>query len=301
MKNTWMTDRIFLSLSIPHLPEKQAEFEKCLIQEGCREPIIVWNGVIVDGYKRYRLCCDEGIDYTVEDMNFPSEEEVVSWVCRRRIPLYDKTSAACRYLVGRLYTAQKQVYQTDKKLPEEERTIRLNPPRHRVSCFIGEELHLHRSTVEFYGAYAASMDQIADKSWQLFQALLSGRVKLTAKEIYECAAMSEWRIKSFCRKNFEMYESGNNSEKIRSKRKKETVSEPVYETPLAVGIKEMPAYDPDMELKGLTLTIPTWIMAIRRVENKTGEATELARKQLSNNLNQLREEIDKILGAIDYG
>lgn len=98
-----------------------------------------------------------------------------------------------------------------------------------------------------------------------------------------------------------MYENTDSSEKIRNRRTKEIAPEIEYETPLVVGIKEMPAYDPDMELRGLTLTIPTWIMAIRRVENKTVEATELAKRQLSNNLNQLREEIDRILGVIDHG
>lgn len=301
MKNTLITDRTFLSLSIPYPPDKQTELEKSLMRNGCREPVIAWNGVIIDGYKRYRFCCDEGIDYTVEDMDFPSEEEAVSWICRKRIPLCEKLTPAYRYLIGRLYIAQKQVYQIDKKLPEEERTILLHPPRRRVSCFIGEETSLGRSTVEAYSMYTESMDRIADKSWQLFQALLSGSVKLTTKEIHTCAAMSEWRIKSFCKKKFDMYENTDSSEKIRNRRKKEIAPEIEYETPLVVGIKEMPAYDPDMELRGLTLTIPTWIMAISRVENKTVEATELAKRQLSNNLNQLREEIDRILGVIDHG
>lgn len=32
-------------------------------------------------------------------------------------------------------------------------------------------------------------------------------------------------------------------------------------TPLEVGIKEMPMFDPDMEFRGLALTIPTWMNA----------------------------------------
>lgn len=301
MKNTLMTNRTFLSLSIPYLPDKQTEFEKALMRDGCRKPILVWNGVIIDGYKRYRFCCDEGIEYTVEDMEFPSEEEAVSWICRKRIPLCDKLTPAYRYLIGRLYIAQKQIFQTDKKLPEEERMIHFNTHRHRISCLVGEETNLFRSTIEAYGSYTESMNQIADKSWQLFQALLSGSVKLTAKEIHACAEMSEWRIKSFCRKKFDMSDNGYNPEKIRNRKRKEPAQEPEYETPLVVGIKEMPVYDPDMELRGLTLTISTWIMAIRRVEDKTGGATELAKKQLAGSLNQLKEEIDEMLGVINHG
>ena len=52
------------------------------------EPVVVWNGVIIDGYKRYRICTAEGIDFEYREMQFPSEEEAVSWVCRKRIPQY---------------------------------------------------------------------------------------------------------------------------------------------------------------------------------------------------------------------
>lgn len=301
MKNTLMTDRAFLSLSIPFPPEQQAEFEKDLIQNGCMEPIITWNGVIIDGYKRYRLCCDEGIEYTVEEMIFPSEEEAICWVCRRRIPQYDKLTAAYRYLVGKLYAAQKIIYHAEQKLPEEQRTVRLDPSWDRVSLLIAEELNIHRATIESYGMYAAAMDQIADKSWQLFQAILAGAIRMSYKETQSCASMSEWRIKEFCKKNYAMYVSRDKAEKIRQRQKRDAHEEHAAETPLAVGVKEMPVYDPDMELKGLMLTIPTWIMVIRRVENKTEQATEQAKVQLSSSLKQLREQIDEMLGVIGNG
>lgn len=39
--------------------------------------------------------------------------------------------------------------------------------------------------------------------------------------------------------------------------------------PLEMGIKEMPVFDPDMEFRGLALTIPTWMNAIARTRAKT--------------------------------
>ena len=73
------------------------------------------------------------------------------------------------------------------------------------------------------------------------------------------------------------------------------------EIPLSVGIKQMPTYDPDMELRGLTLTVPTWSMAMTRVEGKTGQATEKAKEQLAGSLVNLEEHIEKLLGVIGYG
>ena len=72
------------------------------------------------------------------------------------------------------------------------------------------------------------------------------------------------------------------------------------ETPLITGIKEMPAYDPDMELKGLNLTIPTWIGVIARAETKMNVelATARAKEQLTANLMRLREQVSHTLEVL---
>ena len=70
---------------------------------------------------------------------------------------------------------------------------------------------------------------------------------------------------------------------------------------LTTGIKEMPAFDPDMEIRGVTLTIPTWIASIARAEQKTDMslATDYAKKQLAEGLLRLKAQIQKTLEAIE--
>ena len=148
------TDEMFLCLSIPLPPEQDSGLERSLMREGCKEPITTWNGVIIDGHKRYRFCMEEGIEFDVEETRFSSAEEAVSWVCRKRIPNYNKMTPAFRYLVGKLYTAQKQIYHAGKKLPEGNRPLRLDPGWDRVSYLVAIELHLHRATVALVKAPA---------------------------------------------------------------------------------------------------------------------------------------------------
>ena len=70
---------------------------------------------------------------------------------------------------------------------------------------------------------------------------------------------------------------------------------------LSTKIKEMPAFDPDMEIRGLTLTIPTWMAAIARAERQTDMelATNYAKKQLAEGLMRLDMQIQKTLEAIE--
>ena len=72
------------------------------------------------------------------------------------------------------------------------------------------------------------------------------------------------------------------------------------ETQIKTGIKEMPAFDPDIELKGLMLTVPTWINLIARTEKKTDMnlATKTAKEQLATNLLRLQEQINHTLEVL---
>jgi len=301
MNNVLLTDRVFLSLSVPLQPEQEKKLEESLLQDGCRDPIITWNGVIIDGHKRYHFCLAEGIEYFTEEMDFPTKEEAVSWVCRKHIPNYGKKSVPYRYLVGRLYKAQKKIYRDIRKQPEDMRVIQLNPDWDRVSYYVAEELKLNHATIESHGAYAAAMEQIADKEWSLFEAILSETVMASRRNILEYAAMDIKQLEEMCRDRWNIDHDDRSAIRIRTRRKRREQVEPENEIPLSVGIKEMPTYDPDMEINGLSLTIPTWIIAMNRVKKKTDQATDNGKAQLARSLIKLRDEIDELLEDIGHG
>ncbi len=60
-------------------------------------------------------------------------------------------------------------------------------------------------------------------------------------------------------------------------------------------IKKMPEYDPDAELKSLSLTIHSWINSICRINDKelTG-CTRRAKSELSKDLNMLTKNAEKL-------
>ena len=48
------------NLMPPLTKEEDALLTNSLLNEGCREPLVVWNGTIVDGHNRYRICWRHG-------------------------------------------------------------------------------------------------------------------------------------------------------------------------------------------------------------------------------------------------
>ena len=69
---------------------------------------------------------------------------------------------------------------------------------------------------------------------------------------------------------------------------------PVPETP---AIKTMPAYDPDAEVAGLTLTIPSWMSSIERTK-KTADLNVIspsAKDKLEEALEALQNKVQEML------
>lgn len=53
---TLRVDPQFRELIRPLYKSDYLQLEKSIISEGCREAIITWNGIIVDGNNRYDIC-----------------------------------------------------------------------------------------------------------------------------------------------------------------------------------------------------------------------------------------------------
>ncbi len=75
--------------------------EKSIKKEGCREPITLWKGIIVDGHNRYNICTKNNINFKIKEGKFIDKEEVVLWMIdnqlgRRNISKYDRTRLALK-------------------------------------------------------------------------------------------------------------------------------------------------------------------------------------------------------------
>ena len=64
-------------------PLEEEEF-KCLeqniIAEGCKHPLEIWNGYIVDGHNRYTICKKHGIRFQTKQVEFIDERDVSFWI-----------------------------------------------------------------------------------------------------------------------------------------------------------------------------------------------------------------------------
>ena len=71
---------------MPPLQEMELKLlEESLLSEGCRDPLVVWNGVIVDGHNRYRICRENEIPFSYVEMEFKDEGAAKLWIIRNQL------------------------------------------------------------------------------------------------------------------------------------------------------------------------------------------------------------------------
>ena len=56
-----------------------------ILANGCEMPLVVWNGIIVDGHNRYRICRENGVPFAVEEKAFDSREAAEIWIIRNQL------------------------------------------------------------------------------------------------------------------------------------------------------------------------------------------------------------------------
>jgi DNA modification methylase len=70
----------FKKLIPPLSKEEYEQLETNCLNEGIREAILTWNGVIIDGHNRYEIAKRWSLDFQTKSKNFKDEEDVKLWM-----------------------------------------------------------------------------------------------------------------------------------------------------------------------------------------------------------------------------
>ena len=65
----------------PLTPDEHEALERSILTEGCRDALVLWGDVLVDGHNRYGICQKHGLPFqTVQNPRFQSMEDVHLWM-----------------------------------------------------------------------------------------------------------------------------------------------------------------------------------------------------------------------------
>ena len=73
-------DKTFREIIPPLSKDEKAILEKSIVFEGCREPIITWKGLVIDGHHRFDICTKNSIPYETIEKDFKTKTEALTWM-----------------------------------------------------------------------------------------------------------------------------------------------------------------------------------------------------------------------------
>ena len=102
-------DQEFKSLIPPLSSEEYAQLEANLIKDGCRDPLVLWQGTLIDGHNRNEICTRNKISFETIEMEFQDREAVMDWMDANQLGRRNISPDAFRLLLGRRYNRMKKV------------------------------------------------------------------------------------------------------------------------------------------------------------------------------------------------
>jgi len=61
-----------------------AQLEANIVRDGCRDPLVVWGEILIDGHNRFSICTRLEIKFKTMPMEFENRSEAKEWIIRNQ-------------------------------------------------------------------------------------------------------------------------------------------------------------------------------------------------------------------------
>ena len=94
-------DKEFQALIPPLSADEKQQLESNIAADGCRDPLVMWNGTLIDGHNRYEICTRLDLPFQVVCHDFNSRDDATEWIInnqfgRRNLSDYQRGVLALR-------------------------------------------------------------------------------------------------------------------------------------------------------------------------------------------------------------
>jgi N6-adenosine-specific RNA methylase IME4 len=108
MKTTLTINPAFHSLIPPLIPEELAQLEANILADGCRDPLVVWRGQLLDGHNRYEICQRHKLPFKTIAIELLDKEAALDWIDTNQLGRRNLKPDQMSYIRGRLYNRSKR-------------------------------------------------------------------------------------------------------------------------------------------------------------------------------------------------
>jgi hypothetical protein len=75
-----IVDKEFAELIPPLSEDEYSQLEKNLLAEGCRDRLVVWGDILIDGHNRLQICNKHNIPYDIVTVDFVDRNDAIAYI-----------------------------------------------------------------------------------------------------------------------------------------------------------------------------------------------------------------------------
>ena len=197
-------DPEFSKLLIPLADEEFQLLEKSIVEEGCRDHLIVWTGtnILIDGHNRYKICTKHEIPFEVNYMYFEDRMDAYKWIISNQLGRRNITPEQASYLRGKRYNAEKKAASFNQGIsgnpggkPKAEGGQ--NVPPEKTADRLAREFRVTDRTIKRDAVYAKAIDTVAEvlapapeKTGETLKTILARESKINKQDTVKLATIA---------------------------------------------------------------------------------------------------------------
>ena len=158
-----------------------AALEANIIENGCRDSLVLWGDILIDGHNRYKICTEHNIPFNTVKMDFDSREDVFIWIIMTQVSRRNLTPVQLSYFRGKHYGAAK--IKSGGRPTKEEKVGQNDQLIGTTATQLSSQYNVSAKTVRRDEKSAIAIDNIGSTSPEARRMILEGDLKIEKQEL----------------------------------------------------------------------------------------------------------------------
>ena len=180
------------------LPALDAEtfrrLEENILENGCRDALVLWGDVLIDGHNRYEICSRHDIPFETVEKEFDTREEALIWIISTQVSRRNLTPLQLSNFRGMHYLAVRKLNGNGGNNVKIEELVHNEPAVGATAEHLAKQYKVARSTIKRDAKVAEAIAAIGETSPEARRMILTGETAMTKKELNALTDMTKGEI-----------------------------------------------------------------------------------------------------------
>jgi len=173
-------DEEFKRILPPLDVQTYARLEEEILEYGCLLPLILWNGILVDGHHRHSILVKHNIPLSAISMDFDSRDEVLIWIVSTQIARRNLNPMQLSFYRGLHYNMDKKIQGGQVDHPDQSDTL---PGKTAVR--LAEQYNVSAKTIRRDAQVANAIIEIGELSPDIKMNILYGKTYISRQQLQD--------------------------------------------------------------------------------------------------------------------